>query len=589
VGAPPGAPAPAAPFPRARSGAGGAGRWSLGTLWSGYRHELWGSGAFRALYARTGADWAARATRLGACRTRRWIPPRIARSAAPPGATTPGGRYSGTLWTRAGGGRTGGGDAMTKRLPATAAPLPLEAYAGRFDDLFAQRSQREGFRRYLAGVLLPAERNQTATGLAKTEPTVGAQHPRAQALPWSLSESTWDPVAVNPRRLALLRADPTPAPDARGVLVIDEHGDRTWGRKTAHVGRQYLANRGKADNGVVSVTSPWADERVYWPVDYEPYTPQHHFAKGRADPAFRTKLQITGELVAATMADGLPFRAVAADSFYGEDAGFRQRLHDLRAGYVLALKPSHTWWHSGGRRRRAVAGGGDGGVARCRVAGGPGRGRAPRPRRARGDVVGARGGGRAVRAGARAARRRRHHRPGDPARPHDLGPRHQPAGGRRRSGRGRAPVRAPGVGGAGPQAHRARTRLVAVPSPQRRGKAPPLAAGLLRVLLLLGAPGPRGRRRGGSARRAGGRATGGRRGGGAGGTCAPRARRAAGRRRCAPSVHGWSRGCCSGAAGAPGRAAHRRARSGGSSSISGAGTDSTAPPRLDPAPQSIVI
>ena len=234
---------------------------------------------------------------------------------------------------------------MTKRLPATAAPLPLEAYAAQFDDLFARRSQREGFRRYLAGLLLPAERNKTATGLANTEPTAGAQHPRAQALQWFLSESAWDAAAINARRLALLRADPATAPDARGVLVIDEHGDRKWGRKTAHVGRQYLANLGKTDSGVVSVTSLWADEAVYWPVGFEPYTPKHHFAKGKADPAFRTKLQIAGELVAAAVADNLPFRAVVADSFYGEDAGFRQRLHELAVRYVLALKPSHTWWH----------------------------------------------------------------------------------------------------------------------------------------------------------------------------------------------------------------------------------------------------
>lgn len=42
---------------------------------------------------------------------------------------------------------------MAKRLPATAAPLPLEAYAAQFEDLFVQRSQREGFRRYLEGTV----------------------------------------------------------------------------------------------------------------------------------------------------------------------------------------------------------------------------------------------------------------------------------------------------------------------------------------------------------------------------------------------------------------------------------------------------
>ena len=230
----------------------------------------------------------------------------------------------------------------------TAAPAPLEEYAAQFDDLFAQRSQREAFRRYLEGLLLPAERTKTLTGLANTEPVVGAQHPRAQGLQWFLSESTWTATALNERRLALLRADPATAPDAHGVLVIDEHGDRKWGHKTAHVGRQYLANLGKIDSGVVSVTSLWADARVYYPLDYGPYTPKHHFAKGKADPAFRTKLQIAGELVTTAVAAGVPFRAVVADSFYGEDAGFRERLHELRVGYVLALKPSHGWWHPEG-------------------------------------------------------------------------------------------------------------------------------------------------------------------------------------------------------------------------------------------------
>jgi SRSO17 transposase len=220
-----------------------------------------------------------------------------------------------------------------------------------FDDLFRARAQRHGFRRYLEGLLLPAERNKTLTALVNTEPVVGAQRKEAQSLQWFLSESRWDPTKVNARRLELLREAPrTTAPtEEDGVLVIDEHGDRKWGKKTAHVGRQWLANIGKTDSGVVSVTSLLADEKLYWPVDFEPYTPAHHFEAGKQDPEFRTKLEIASELVErAAVEEGIPFRAVVADSFYGEDEVFKSSLEELEVGYVLALKPSHAWWHKEG-------------------------------------------------------------------------------------------------------------------------------------------------------------------------------------------------------------------------------------------------
>ena len=47
--------------------------------------------------------------------------------------------------------------------------------------------------------------------------------------------------------------------------MIDEHGDRKWGHKTAHIGKQYLANLGKVDTGVVSV---YVTKVVYWIEDW---------------------------------------------------------------------------------------------------------------------------------------------------------------------------------------------------------------------------------------------------------------------------------------------------------------------------------
>lgn len=144
---------------------------------------------------------------------------------------------------------------MTKRLPCPPAPGPLEAYAVLFDDLFGTLARRRGFREFLAGLLLPRDRNKTLTCLVSTEPVVGAQHAAVQRLQFFLSESTWDGEQINARRLQLLLADPATAPHDGGVLVIDDSGDRKDGGATAHVGKQYLGSVRKTDRGVVTVTT----------------------------------------------------------------------------------------------------------------------------------------------------------------------------------------------------------------------------------------------------------------------------------------------------------------------------------------------
>ena len=152
---------------------------------------------------------------------------------------------------------------------------------------------------------------------------------------------------MNARRLELLLADRATAPHSGGVLVIDDSGDRKDGVKTAHVGHQWLGRYGKTDSGVVTVTTLWADERIYYRVHAVPYTPARHFAKGKNDPAFRTKLQIGAGLAAQAKAAGFVFRAVAADSAYGDQDGFRGELREAGLPFVMALKPRRGTWAYG--------------------------------------------------------------------------------------------------------------------------------------------------------------------------------------------------------------------------------------------------
>jgi SRSO17 transposase len=233
---------------------------------------------------------------------------------------------------------------MTKRLACPPAPGPLEEFAAQFDPLFARLEQRRGFRAYLAGLLLPRDRNKTLTALAGAEPVVGAQHKAVQGLQWFLTESSWDHERVNRRRIQLLVDDPATRPHDHGVLVVDDSGDRKAGRHTAHVARQWLGSLGKTDNGIVAVTSLWADERVYWPIDVVPYTPASRLANGKRDPAFRTKPQLAVELIDAARTAGIGFRAVVADCFYGDNDGFTVALGRVGVAYVLAVKPRKGAW-----------------------------------------------------------------------------------------------------------------------------------------------------------------------------------------------------------------------------------------------------
>ena len=222
-------------------------------------------------------------------------------------------------------------------------------------------------------------------------------------------------------------------------------GDRKDGTKTAHVGRQWLGRYGKTDNGVVTVTTVWADERLYYPVHAVPYTPARHFAKGKNDPGFRTKLAIGADLAIRAREAGFAFRAVAADSAYGDQDGFRGELAEAGLPFVMALRPRRGIWaraedaHTPVDAARALAWGGpddpgdwqpvtrpfrDGHAetwyAADASAGRLGPGRRPAP-----------GGG--------------HRRPGHPAGQGHLVPGHEP-GPARRPARGRQPLAGRGPG-----------------------------------------------------------------------------------------------------------------------------------------------
>jgi SRSO17 transposase len=108
--------------------------------------------------------------------------------------------------------------------------------------------------------------------------------------------------------------------------------------------QQWIGKLNFTANGVVSVTSHWADGRRHVPLGVHAYRPASRLPKGKADPAFHTKPELAWELIEEARAAGIPFRVVLGDCVYGENPKLEARLFGAGLHYVLALRPHRGTW-----------------------------------------------------------------------------------------------------------------------------------------------------------------------------------------------------------------------------------------------------
>jgi SRSO17 transposase len=227
----------------------------------------------------------------------------------------------------------------TPRKPTAPTTAAIDEFCSDFDQLFNRRAAREAFRHYLMALLLPREHNKALTVLASLVPGTTRQR-----LHHFLHDAPWDAAALNRQRLALWQAHPTLAPHAGGVLILDETGDPKRGHSIELAANQYLGKLGHLANGVVSVTSQWADGTRQVPVGVRPYWPASRLPHGKKDPQFHTKPDLAWALIQEARSAGIPFALVVADCVYGENPTLEARLSQAKIPYVLAIRPSHGTW-----------------------------------------------------------------------------------------------------------------------------------------------------------------------------------------------------------------------------------------------------
>jgi SRSO17 transposase len=227
----------------------------------------------------------------------------------------------------------------TPRKPTTPTAEAIDHFCAAFDPLFPRWEERQAFRHYLIGLLLPREHNKTVVELAALVP--GANR---QQLHHFMHDAPWDAEAINRQRLKLWQAHLYLGPHPAGVLILDETGDPKRGHRIELAAQQYLGKLGHVANGVVAVTSQWTDGTRHVPVGVKPYRPASRLPKGKTDPAFHTKPDLAWTLIEEARAAKIPFRLVVADSVYGENALLESRLFAAHIPYVMGLRPSHGTW-----------------------------------------------------------------------------------------------------------------------------------------------------------------------------------------------------------------------------------------------------
>ena len=117
-------------------------------------------------------------------------------------------------------------------------------------------------------------------------------------------------------------------------LIVDDSGHRKSGNFTAGVGRQYIGEIGKTENGNVIVTTHLYDEKKSLPLDIELYQHATSLPEGKKDPKFKKKPTLALELIDKSVNRGYRPGIVLIDSAYGNNTSFLKDLEERELNYI---------------------------------------------------------------------------------------------------------------------------------------------------------------------------------------------------------------------------------------------------------------
>lgn len=118
---------------------------------------------------------------------------------------------------------------------------------------------------------------------------------------------------------------------------MDDSGHRKSGKATEGVGRQYIGEIGKTDNGVVLVTTHLDDGVRRLPLDVALYQHASSLERGKTDPQFIKKPELALQLIERCLARGYRPGVTVLDAGYGNNTPLLKQLELRQLTYLAAI------------------------------------------------------------------------------------------------------------------------------------------------------------------------------------------------------------------------------------------------------------
>lgn len=240
---------------------------------------------------------------------------------------------------------------LTSRLPAL-----IDTFVSHLDGLFKNHIERRRARQYVTALLMNSS-NKSMTEMASH--IVGANN---QALHHFLTQAPWNPDELNRRRIEVLQRSRQTQFKSSGWFIQDDTGQLRkpckGPRGSDGVARQYIGNVGKVADGMVFVSTHYADQRKHFPLLSElfwskkavkTFERRQEELRARGEEARsvsarmrRDKIDMALEQIRAMKQMGTTCKGVLADAWYGSSPRYVKGLEGEELPYIVEIKSNRA-------------------------------------------------------------------------------------------------------------------------------------------------------------------------------------------------------------------------------------------------------